>query len=249
MVVEACFWGFPAGFVREKAAQWGAPDDQRPAGGFRGGTRRRNHRASQHECMIPLPARCPPPFPATSHIDFLTTVNTRHNTMHSFWNRLNSVLTFFGTVAALLCLLVAFTDVFHNSDPPVDVQLKEVKRFNAHRGKQDQAMLSISLKADLSSAFSWNTKQLFVFLQAEYETDENDVNQISLWDTIIERKEDAVINLKALRQEYAMIDQGKNFRGMPFNLTLTWDVMPKVGYLYMRSKTFAVGPLPDEYIY
>lgn len=169
-------------------------------------------------------------------------------TMHSVSSRLNAALTFFGTTAALLACLVALTDVVHKSDPPVEVQLKEVKRFSTLRGKHDQAVLSMSLRADLRSAFSWNTKQLFVYLQAEYATPTNQLNQISLWDTIIQRREDAVLDVRSLRQEYPLLDQGRHLRDTPLNLTLVWNVMPKVGYLYVRSKTFDVGRMPSEYL-
>lgn len=51
-----------------------------------------------------------------------------------------------------------------------------------------QAVMTFNLEADLRSVFSWNTKQLFVYLQAEYETPSNKINQIVLWDAIIEEK-------------------------------------------------------------
>ena len=92
--------------------------------------------------------------------------------MHSAWARVNAVLTFFGTVAAALCVLTTLTDYVHTSDPAIDVKLQSVKRLAPFRGKYDQAVLGVSLDADLTNAFSWNTKQLFVFLQAEYETEE-----------------------------------------------------------------------------
>lgn len=44
------------------------------------------------------------------------------------------------------------------------------------REKQDQVVLSLRMDADLRSAFSWNTKQLFVYVQAEYVTPENKVS-------------------------------------------------------------------------
>eukprot|EP00877_Chromochloris_zofingiensis_P010692 jgi/Chrzof1/5877/Cz16g19030.t1 len=167
--------------------------------------------------------------------------------MHTYWNRLNTTLTFFGTVAAALCLLTTLTDWFHKADPPIKLTLSEVKWLATHRGSQDHAALSMRLNADLRSAFSWNTKQLFVFVQAEYRTPDNAVNQVVLWDKIIERKEDAVLKIKALRTKYAFLDQGNNLRGMPLNLTVAWNVMPKVGMLYTNSKTFPVGNLPEEY--
>eukprot|EP00879_Flechtneria_rotunda_P005280 GHRR01005566.1.p1 GENE.GHRR01005566.1~~GHRR01005566.1.p1 ORF type:complete len:170 (+),score=34.84 GHRR01005566.1:289-798(+) len=167
--------------------------------------------------------------------------------MHSVWSRAHSVLTFFGTVAAVLAVLVTITDLFHTSDPAVSLQLTEVKRLATHRGRQDQAALSMKLNADLSSVFSWNTKQLFVYVQAEYATPDNKVNQVVLWDRIVERKEDAHLKIKALRQKYAFIDQGRNLRNLPLNLTFSWNVMPKVGRLFTQHKSFAVGNLPEQY--
>jgi hypothetical protein len=41
-----------------------------------------------------------------------------------------------------------------------------------------QAYLAFSLQADLRSTFSWNTKLLFVYLLAEYETPTNGLNQV-----------------------------------------------------------------------
>jgi hypothetical protein len=53
--------------------------------------------------------------------------------MHTYSNRANTALTFFGTVAAVLCVLVALTDMFHQSDPPISVTLEEVKKLSLHR--------------------------------------------------------------------------------------------------------------------
>ncbi len=40
-----------------------------------------------------------------------------------------------------------------------------------------QAYLSLAINADLTTAFSWNTKLLFVYLAAEYATPFNELNQ------------------------------------------------------------------------
>ena len=71
--------------------------------------------------------------------------------------------------------------------------------------------------------------------------------QVVLWDKIIERKEDARIKVRSLRQKYAFLDQGAGLRGRDLNLTLSWNVMPKVGRLVTRCKSFPAGPLPDAY--
>ena len=56
--------------------------------------------------------------------------------------------------------------------------------------------LTFDLKADLTPLFNWNVKQLFLYLTAEYETQANVVNQVVLWDKIIQRGENAVLDYR-----------------------------------------------------
>lgn len=96
-----------------------------------------------------------------------------------------------------------------------------------------QAYLAFSIQADLRSAFSWNTKLLFVYLLAEYETPSNILNQVrleyvlryyravfltiaflarhqvSLWDRIIESQRDALFALPFVRNKYPLLDQAR----------------------------------------
>ncbi|TQD86199.1 hypothetical protein C1H46_028216 [Malus baccata] len=87
-------------------------------------------------------------------------------------------------------------------------------------------------KADLLSLFTWKTKQVFVFLAAEYGTRKNSLNQISLWDGILPTKEHAKFWIHT-SNKYRFIDQGTNLRGKEFNLTLHWHVMPKKGKMFV----------------
>ena len=48
--------------------------------------------------------------------------------------------------------------------------------------------MTFDVNADLRSVFTWNTKQLFVYVQAEYETQENRINEVVLWDSIVQQK-------------------------------------------------------------
>ena len=59
--------------------------------------------------------------------------------------------------------------------------------------------LTFDLKADLTPLFNWNVKQLFLYLTAEYETQANVVNQVVLWDKIIQRGENAVLDYRQYR--------------------------------------------------
>jgi signal peptidase complex subunit 3 len=53
--------------------------------------------------------------------------------------------------------------------------------------KEEYAIIKFSLDADLSSLFTWNTKQLFVYVTAEWESpgSQNQTNSAVIWDSII----------------------------------------------------------------
>ncbi|PNH04558.1 Signal peptidase complex subunit 3A, partial [Tetrabaena socialis] len=178
-------------------------------------------------------------------------------TMHSIWHRANSSLTFFGTVAAVLCLLTTGTDFFHESNPSVSLKLHDVRRLVQHHGSKEHAVVTFDLDADLRDVFSWNTKQLFAFVQAEYETPENRINQVVLWDSIIQQKpprpppppllrrgDKAYIRLNAHKTKYAFIEPGRYLRNREVNLTLVWCVMPRVGAMYTQQRVLPAGKLP-----
>ncbi len=86
--------------------------------------------------------------------------------------------------------------------------------------------MAFSIDADLTSVFSWNTKLLFVYLAAEYATPLNALSQVrapsllhtaraercpqvSLFDRIIESKEDAHFALPFVRNKYKLLDQAR----------------------------------------
>ncbi|PNW73144.1 hypothetical protein CHLRE_14g620400v5 [Chlamydomonas reinhardtii] len=168
--------------------------------------------------------------------------------MHSIYHRLNTAVTFFGTVAAVLCILTSSTDLLHKSNPNIKLGLREVRRLVQHHGGKDQAVVTFDVNADLRSVFTWNTKQLFVYVQAEYETQENRINEVVLWDSIVQQKDKAVFKLSNHKTKYAFIDPGHNLRGRDVNLTLVWCVMPRVGRMYTERHTVSVGKMPATYI-
>ena len=51
--------------------------------------------------------------------------------------------------------------------------------------KEEYAVIKFSLEADLSDLFTWNTKQLFVYVTAEWPGPNNDTNEAVVWDSII----------------------------------------------------------------
>lgn len=93
----------------------------------------------------------------------------------------------------------------------------------------------MSLKADLRPYWTWNTKMIFVYVQAEYETTKHHINQVSVWDEIITTKKAARLS-KRISQEYFLVARGQSFRNADINMTVTWNIIPKIGALaYWRN--------------
>lgn len=155
--------------------------------------------------------------------------------MQNVMVRLNAVIFFALTVLLVLAVLGWFSSYMHVGDPKVKmIRLDEVYKMYNFSG-QDKAFLKFHLSADLRPAFHWNIKQLYVFVVAEWETDTHHLNQVIIWDRIIESKEDAVIKLKQEKLKYFLLAQGPDLRARDVTLKLMWDHMPLTGSLYMAE--------------
>ena len=115
----------------------------------------------------------------------------------------------------------------------------------------DRALLSFDIHADMRPAFHWNIKQLFIYVVASYETESKPVNQIVVWDKILEAVDPVkVIDLTNVFVKYALADQGDELRGKEVKLQLMWDHMPITGLLYMgeqATESTSTFTLPMEY--
>jgi signal peptidase complex subunit 3 len=100
-------------------------------------------------------------------------------------------------------------------------------------------------------AFHWNVKQLFVYVVASYETESKVINQVVIWDKIVEAIDpEKVIKQDGVFVKYALVDQGDELRGKVVNLQLMWDHMPITGTLYKRDQppdNTTSFTLPSEY--
>lgn len=197
--------------------------------------------------------------------------------MHTVWVRLNA-LVFFG-LTVLLCLsgLAALSKlghtlrhkpgkwqdfmlslnrvaVHHSSheyfDSPVieKLALNSLRNLKRHGGV-DRALLSFDLKVDLTPAFHWNIKQLFVYVVANYKT-EGKMNQVVLWDKIVEANDPKVLDEENIFVKYALVDPNSDLRGRDVKLQLFWDHMPITGLLYIDKQPYeetSTFTLPIEY--
>ncbi|KAG6740525.1 hypothetical protein D5086_031818 [Populus alba] len=166
--------------------------------------------------------------------------------MHSFGYRANALLTFALTILALMCAIASFSDNFSFPYPSAQIQIVKFNWFQKQAHGNDEVSLTMNITADLQSLFTWNTKQLFIFVAAEYETPQNSLNQVSLWDAIIPAKEHAKFWIQTANK-YRFIDQGSNLRGKEFNLTLHWHVMPKTGKMFADKLVMSGFRLPEEH--
>ncbi|CAM9158760.1 unnamed protein product, partial [Ectocarpus sp. 4 AP-2014] len=146
--------------------------------------------------------------------------------MHTAWVRVNAVVFFGLTVLLVLSVLTALSTYLHQGFP--DVRKLGVSKFRTFRKSEgtDRLLLNIDVDADLAPAFNWNVKQLFAFVVAEYETPTNPVNQVILWDKIVESAEEAHLLQHDMTVKYGLIDEGAGLRNTSVTLMLYWDHMP-----------------------
>jgi len=100
-----------------------------------------------------------------------------------------------------------------------------------------QAVLSFNMKSDLSSCFSWNTKQLFAYIKVVYETDKHVRNEVTVWDKVIKTTEDHKVVDEVFLSKYKLVDNGAGLRGRDVNVTLAWNVMPYIGTISLTSSS------------
>merc|ERR1712008_365169 len=86
---------------------------------------------------------------------------------------------------------------------------------------------------DFSKTFDWNTHSVFMYLTAEYSTQERPRNEVVVWDHIMLREDDQyTINVKNQRYEYPLYDYKNGLVGNE-NVTLQmhYNIIPVAGLL------------------
>ena len=167
--------------------------------------------------------------------------------MHSFWQRLNAI--FFYTLSVLGFLASSRRARRTGTRRTQDRAAARADRAPQSRRGHDQAILTLGIDADLRSVWNWNVKQLFVYVTAEYETEANVLNQVVVWDTIVNDVSQAWIRSDAVVNKYSLTDQGYGLRDNNVTLVLNWNTVPSTGLLTLHhgwssTHTFTV---PDAY--
>jgi signal peptidase complex subunit 3 len=114
--------------------------------------------------------------------------------MFNSLTRLQNVFGFFTTVVFSVAALIAATDLLSARTPTAalvvnDVQVSKGRPHYYSNKRQEYASIKFSMDADLSTLFTWNTKQVFVYVTAEWASHQqqyaNATNEAVIWDQII----------------------------------------------------------------
>ncbi|KAK9798567.1 hypothetical protein WJX73_009480 [Symbiochloris irregularis] len=160
--------------------------------------------------------------------------------MHTWLYRGNALFTAASTTLAGLCILATLTDLAHPSNPQIQRPFVSVEGLQKESG-MDRAYLKLNLTADLSSLFTWNTKQAFIYVKAEWQTASRPINQAVLWSHIAQNAREAVLELPHLHVQYpyTLTDRGVDLLGQPFNVSVGWQTVPHAGALFAGSRSFS----------
>ena len=73
------------------------------------------------------------------------------------------------------------------------------------------------------------------------------LNQVVVWDKIIEYRNQTKLHEKNTFVKYTLIDQADNLRGKEISLKLYWDHMPITGRVYTVMDSNSTFVLPKKY--
>lgn len=114
------------------------------------------------------------------------------------------------------------------------INLRTSRYYGATNGKpKENSKVVFDLDSDLSPLFNWNTKQVFIYLTAEYDgsTRSQTKSEVTYWDKILTNKNDAKLHLKNFKSKYAVWDLEDVFVGRELTFKLKWNIQPWIGPL------------------
>ncbi|CAE1231134.1 SPCS3 [Acanthosepion pharaonis] len=145
--------------------------------------------------------------------------------MNTFLSRANTIFAFTLSVMAALTFACFLSTGFNDLQASTTIKTGRVLVKNLRDYQADR-------ERNISKLFNWNVKLLFLYLTAEYETAEHKINQVVIWDKIIRRGENAILDYRSMNTKYHFWDLGNGLRGNKnVSLALSWNVIPNAGTL------------------
>ncbi|KAL6942341.1 hypothetical protein ACO0QE_003514 [Hanseniaspora vineae] len=162
-----------------------------------------------------------------------------------FQNVTNTALTYSVVLIALIVALTQLQLSIHNKVHDsislskfhinnIQTNMRSSRMFG---GSNKQNMkLKFDLSTDLTPLWTWNTKQVFVYLTGEYQDNTsskntNSTGKVTFWDKIITQKQDALLDIQNIVSKYSVWDKNSQLKDKIVNVKLQWNIQPYVGPL------------------
>ncbi|KAL1741068.1 signal peptidase 22kDa subunit [Schizophyllum fasciatum] len=172
--------------------------------------------------------------------------------MHNIWTRLNNLAALLSSCLMGLAAVIALSSflIEANTAPPkgtvaiLGIRSAPARTPHFRVRNQDVTFTKFNITADLTPLFHYNTKQVFVYLQAEYTNSQEVRNEVVIWDKIIHSKDEARLNLVD-KHKYAFRELSTSFANIePASYTLKYNIMPYVGLLTYGEAARTKEPVP-----
>ncbi|GAA6001693.1 signal peptidase complex subunit SPC3 [Rhodotorula paludigena] len=174
--------------------------------------------------------------------------------MHSTWQRLSNTFALATSVIlALVAAISATTFLLPANLDPASLAVSHLNvvlgrpQYERYAKEREYAFVKFDLQADLSPLFHWNTKQLFVYLVADYHSDPYPANSVVVWDRIVRSPRHAKLNVQDGKQKYEFKEITNSFRNTSATFSLHYQVQPYVGALtggeVVRTEPVAFPPV------
>lgn len=114
------------------------------------------------------------------------------------------------------------------------INIRTSRFYGSHNGKPKQnSRITFDLDANLSPLFNWNTKQVFVYLTAEYHGTEGHqtLSEVTYWDKIITKRDEADLEVHDTKSKYSVWDLEEKLEGRELVFKLKWNIQPWIGAL------------------
>ncbi|GAA6053776.1 hypothetical protein JCM3770_005111 [Rhodotorula araucariae] len=174
--------------------------------------------------------------------------------MHSTLQRLSNLSALATTVLlSLLAAVAATTFLLPATLEPANLALSNLNvvlgrpQYDRFAKDREYAFVKFDLQADLSPLFNWNTKQVFVYLAANYASERYPDNTVVIWDRIVRSPRNARLNVEDGKQKYEFKEITNSFRNTSATFSLHYQVQPYVGVLtggeVVRTEPVAFPPV------
>ena len=115
------------------------------------------------------------------------------STMQTVWMRINAVLVFGLVVLGFFAGSAAVTTLWLAEKPnPIGVDLRalyHLQRSRRYPVGGERANFTFMMDVDFDPVFNWNVRQVFIYVTAEYDTEDNTQkshhNAVTIWDRVV----------------------------------------------------------------